>query len=82
MATERQIAANRCNARKSTGPRSRAGKSRASRNAYRHGLSRSIGTDTVFAEQLETLAREIAGDSTCAASKGRADRAGACVRST
>jgi hypothetical protein len=33
MASERQIAANRRNARKSTGPRSGAGKKRASRNA-------------------------------------------------
>jgi hypothetical protein len=42
MASERQIAANRRNARKSTGPRSGAGKKRASRNAYRHGLTLSI----------------------------------------
>jgi hypothetical protein len=63
MASERQIAANRRNASKSAGPRSQAGKSRASRNAYRHGLSRSISTNTAFAKQVETLAQEIAGDS-------------------
>jgi hypothetical protein len=39
MPTERQIAANRRNARKGTGPRSRADKRRASRNSDRHGLS-------------------------------------------
>ena len=39
MATERQIAANRRNAVKSTGPRFSAGKRRARRNSYRHGLS-------------------------------------------
>jgi hypothetical protein len=38
VATEKQIAANRANAQKSTGPSSPAGKSRASRNSYRHGL--------------------------------------------
>ena len=38
MATEKQIAANRRNAKKSTGPRTPAGKARASLNALRHGL--------------------------------------------
>jgi hypothetical protein len=38
MATEKQIAANRRNAQKSTGPRSPEGKCRSSRNALRHGL--------------------------------------------
>jgi hypothetical protein len=40
MASERQIAANRSNAARSGGPRSQAGKRRASRNSIRHGLSR------------------------------------------
>lgn len=39
MATDRQIAANRANANKSTGPRSQAGRARSSQNARRHGLS-------------------------------------------
>ena len=38
MATPAQIAANRRNALKSTGPRTAAGKSASSRNALRHGL--------------------------------------------
>ena len=63
MASERQIAANRRNARKSTGPRSGAGKKRAGRNAYRHGLTLSITSTAAYAKQLETLVREIAGDS-------------------
>jgi hypothetical protein len=58
MATERQIAANRRNARKSTGPRSRAGKKRAGRNAYRHGLSYGVAA---FAKHVEALAQKIAG---------------------
>jgi hypothetical protein len=62
MASERQIAANRRNARKSTGPISGAGKTRASRNAYRHGLTLSITSTTEYAKQLETLVRKIAGD--------------------
>jgi hypothetical protein len=62
MASEGQIAANRRNARKSTGPRSGAGKKRASRNAYRHGLTLSITSSAAYAKQLDRLVREIAGN--------------------
>jgi hypothetical protein len=61
MVTERQIAANRRNACKSPGPRSRAGKRRASRNSYRHGLSVSVAATGKFAKGVETLAHKIAG---------------------
>jgi hypothetical protein len=61
MASERQIAANRRNADKSTGPRSEPGKKRASQNAYRHGLT--VRPSSVeFERQVEVLARQIAGD--------------------
>ena len=62
MASERQIAANRRNARKSTGPRSGAGRKRASRNAYRHGLTLSITSTAAYAKQRDKLARKIAGN--------------------
>ena len=62
MASERQIAANRRNARKSTGPLSGAGRKRASRNAYRHGLTLSISSTAAFAKQLDKLVHKIAGD--------------------
>ena len=62
MASERQIAANRRNARNSTGPRSGAGRKRASRNAYRHGLTLSISSTAAFAKQLDKLVHKIAGD--------------------
>lgn len=39
MATERQIAANRANALRSTGPKSENGKARSSLNAVTHGLT-------------------------------------------
>src|SRR5215470_1366202 len=62
MASERQIAANRRNAQKSTGPQTTGGKERASRNAYRHGLaSRTLSQS--HAEDIEALACEIEGDS-------------------
>jgi hypothetical protein len=44
MTSLKQIEANRRNALKSTGPRSKEGKQRASRNAFRHGLT----TETVL----------------------------------
>ena len=39
MTSERQISANRLNARRSTGPRSESGKLRSRQNAIRHGLT-------------------------------------------
>jgi hypothetical protein len=62
MGSEQQIAANRRNARKGTGPRWGAGKKRASCNAYRHGLTLSITSTAAYAKHLDKLVREIAGD--------------------
>jgi|SRR6185437_6543247 len=59
MASERQVAANRANALKSTGPRTAAGRAKSSRNAYRHGLSVPVAPDL---EQVESLARAIASE--------------------
>ena len=61
MATQKQIEANRRNARKSTGPRSASGKKRASRNALKHGLTTPI-SGAVVTREIEALARQIAGD--------------------
>jgi hypothetical protein len=71
MASERQIAANRRNAKRSTGPQSSSGKRRSSQNAHRHGLAKSIST-VEFDAQLEKLARQIAGDTDDAATLGLA----------
>jgi hypothetical protein len=49
VTTERQKAANRQNARRSTGPRSAEGKARASRNATRHGLTARLLVDDILA---------------------------------
>ena len=61
MATDRQIAANRRNASLSTGPRSRSGRKRAGGNATVHGLTANLLSNAALAEQVEKLAREIAG---------------------
>lgn len=61
MASERQVAANRRNAQKSTGPKTALGKKRSSKNAYRHGLSlpmSNIGSQ----EQLKEFIDIFAGD--------------------
>ena len=62
MASERQIAANRRNASKSTGPQTDGGKKRASRNAFRHGLAAHIILSDAVGKQVEEFARSIAGD--------------------
>jgi hypothetical protein len=59
MATERQIAANRANAKKSTGPKSRAGKARASANSRQHGLAGRVALDRERIEAARRLAQEI-----------------------
>lgn len=56
MTSDRKIIANRNNAKKSTGPRSVAGRESARRNARRHGLAVAIGGDPAFHEDIEKLA--------------------------
>ena len=54
MATQAQIAANRRNASKSTGPRTDRGRATSSQNARRHGLRGEVG-DALLVEFLEVL---------------------------
>jgi hypothetical protein len=61
LATEKQLAANRANALKSTGPRTAAGRRTSSRNAYRHGLSLPITMDSLVHAGIGPLAQAIAG---------------------
>jgi hypothetical protein len=56
MTSERKIAANRNNARKSTGPRTEAGRATSRQNARRHGLATGIGSDPAFRDDIEMLA--------------------------
>lgn len=52
MATIKQIAANRANAKRSTGPKTIAGKRRSSQNALRHGLSLSLQQEDPRVDEL------------------------------
>ena len=58
MATARQIAANRKNAARSTGPRTKSGKNRARANSYRHGCAAKVIVPA--AARVSQLAHEIA----------------------
>jgi hypothetical protein len=62
MTSEFKVLANRQNAKKSTGPRTKTGKSRASRNALRHGLERVDFGTPGYPAQVERLARAICPD--------------------
>ena len=62
MTNVRKLAANRANARASTGPRTAAGKARAARNAFRHGLALSVLVDPSHKVEIDLLAREICSD--------------------
>jgi hypothetical protein len=59
MPSDRQIAANRNNAKKSTGARSKAGREASRRNARRHGLAIAIRTDPAFHDDIEKLAKAL-----------------------
>ena len=59
MASEKQIAANRRNAQKSTGPKSKGGKKLSSMNALCHGLSVPMSTEG-SETQLKKLMRQFA----------------------
>ena len=65
MASEKQIAANRANAQKSTGPKTAAGKLKSSRNAYRHGLSCPLrfdpSFDPIFSAKADAISRALMG---------------------
>jgi hypothetical protein len=61
MTSQARIDANRRNARRSTGPRTSAGKARASRNARQHGLSIAVLEDAEASAEAERLALTLAG---------------------
>ncbi len=61
MATEKQIAANRENAKRSTGPKTVAGRLKSSRNAYRHGFSSPLPFDPATLAKVDAFAHALVG---------------------
>ena len=66
MASPKQLAANRRNAQRSTGPQSEEGRRRSAVNALRHGLSSSHSRLAEDAQAIEAVALLIQGDCSCA----------------
>lgn len=62
MTTEKQITANRANAKRSTGPKTLAGKLKSSRNAVRHGLSGAMPLDARTLASINSIASALAGE--------------------
>jgi hypothetical protein len=61
LTSDRKAKANRANARVSTGPNTLHGRARSARNAFRHGLSPPVQSDQAPSEEVQALARQIAG---------------------
>ena len=74
MTNAAQQRPNRANKPRSTGPRTRAGKAVAARNAWRHGLSLPVLADAALAPEVAALAQAIAGVDASAASRAAAAR--------
>src|SRR5262249_38910570 len=62
--SQKQIEANRRNAQNSKGPRTTAGKARASRNSCKHALSTIGHHNSLFAPRIEAIARAVCPDTT------------------
>lgn len=62
MASDKQIAANRANAEKSTGPKTATGKLKSSQNSRRHGLCTPLELDTSALAKTAAITRALATD--------------------
>jgi hypothetical protein len=62
MTSDKKIAANRMNGKKSSGPKTLRGKLQSSRNAWRHGLAAATKADPTSSTAVERMAKAICGD--------------------
>jgi len=53
LTSDRKIKANRANARMSTGPKTRHGRARSAKNAFRHGLSLAVSQAKRFVKKCK-----------------------------
>jgi hypothetical protein len=67
MTSAKAIAANRRNARSSTGPRSAAGKRKVGANSLRHGVTASLPADAAMGAEVGRIASVLAGPGASAA---------------
>jgi hypothetical protein len=74
VTSERQLAANRRNAVRSTGPRTQAGKVRSAGNAFRHGLAGNR-VQALKSPEIEKLTRLFAGNTSDSSAHHRAREA-------
>src|SRR5688572_3683760 len=72
ISSERKREANRANAKRSTGPRTAAGKAASRCNARRHGLAVPVGNDPAEAERIEAIAHLLMGGASDLVSLGYA----------
>jgi hypothetical protein len=61
MISARKLRANRANSRRSTGPKTVAGRATAARNSRRHGLAIPTPLDPTLSAQVDAMAQMIAG---------------------
>ena len=62
MISARKLRANRANSRRSTGPKTSAGRATAARNSRRHGLAIPIPSDPALSAEVDAMAQMIAGN--------------------
>lgn len=62
MATAKQVAANQANAKRSTGPKTDAGKARSKRNAFKHGLSCGLPVTSEPLPHIKALQDALVGE--------------------
>ena len=61
MTSAKKLRTNRANARASTGPKTEQGRARSAGNSLRHALSLPVDSDPAMSEDVELLARQVAG---------------------
>ena len=73
MRPSARVRANRLNAKRSTGPKTRCGKARVSQNAFKHGLSIPAAVLPTYAPEIEKYLAELVDDTAPEAVKSAAE---------